>query len=538
MKKAIIVLLLLLISFPLFGETYYQNKNRFTITVPTAIGGTVEVPPGKFVGGTYYAALVGPKKLSTYSGPDPVGTDIIYVYVPVSPADAILPDQTTANGKFLKSVLGTATWDNALTGSLTAGRVPYATGASTVADKAGFAFDSDTDVLSVPSIKLSSLTSGRIPVIGANGLVSDDAGLTFDKATKTLTSEKVIATSFAIVGPDPYLWSVQANGNKVGRISMDGTVTEYAIPTAGSQPLAIAAGPDRHMWFVESTGNKIGKISAGGVITEYPLPSPGSNPSDIALGPDGAMWFTEYDGGRIGRITTDGVITEFAGAANANFLTLGPDGAMWFTELLTGKVGRITTAGVITKFDTPGANTYPEAIVTGPDGNLWFCRFGANSIGRMTPAGVFTDFPVGAGTAPAYGLVVGPDGNLWFTEFSGGKIGRITIAGVITEFAIPTAGTQPYDIAAGPDGNLWFAMYNKNKIGRITTAGVITEFAGCGSASCHVYGMGTGPADAILGYAMRAAGLQVYADNTEALAGGLVAGEPYRTSTGVLMVAY
>lgn len=37
---------------------------------------------------------------------------------------------------------------------------------------------------------------------------------------------------------------------------------------------------------------------------------------------------------------------------------------------------------------------------------------------------------------------------------------------------------------------------------------------------------------------IRQPGLPVYADNTAALAGGLVAGEPYRTSTGVLMVVY
>lgn len=32
--------------------------------------------------------------------------------------------------------------------------------------------------------------------------------------------------------------------------------------------------------------------------------------------------------------------------------------------------------------------------------------------------------------------------------------------------------------------------------------------------------------------------LPEYSDNAAAIAGGLVAGEPYRTSTGVVMVAY
>ena len=37
---------------------------------------------------------------------------------------------------------------------------------------------------------------------------------------------------------------------------------------------------------------------------------------------------------------------------------------------------------------------------------------------------------------------------------------------------------------------------------------------------------------------IRQPGLPVYADNAAALAGGLVAGEPYRTSTGVMMITY
>ena len=83
MKKFLIIVLFI-ITFPLFGETYYQNKNKFSISVPTATGGAVEVPSGKFVGGTYYASLVGTKKLSNYSGPTPSSEDIIYTYVAVS----------------------------------------------------------------------------------------------------------------------------------------------------------------------------------------------------------------------------------------------------------------------------------------------------------------------------------------------------------------------------------------------------------------------------------------------------------------------
>ena len=33
------------------------------------------------------------------------------------------------------------------------------------------------------------------------------------------------------------------------------TVTEYAVPTAGSRPYGITTGPDGNLWFTESFGH-------------------------------------------------------------------------------------------------------------------------------------------------------------------------------------------------------------------------------------------------------------------------------------------
>ena len=112
-------------------------------------------------------------------------------------------------------------------------------------------------------------------------------------------------------------------------------MTEFAIPTAGSQPWGITAGPDGNVWFTESFGNKIGRITPAGVITEFPIPTTGSRPS----------------GSRPARTATSGspsrAATRSAGspprasspssrcplpaAARAN-ITAGPDGNLWFTE--------------------------------------------------------------------------------------------------------------------------------------------------------------------------------------------------------------
>ena len=63
----------------------------------------------------------------------------------------------------------------------------------------------------------------------------------------------------------------------------------------------MTAGPDGALWFTEWTGNKLGRITTAGLITEYNLPTPLSFPWSITVGPDGALWFTEYRNDKIGR---------------------------------------------------------------------------------------------------------------------------------------------------------------------------------------------------------------------------------------------
>jgi virginiamycin B lyase len=63
-------------------------------------------------------------------------------------------------------------------------------------------------------------------------------------------------------------------------------------------------GPDGALWFTEHAGDKIGRMTLSGVMTEYKVPTPSSEPMVIEPGPDGALWFTEFNSNKIGRITT------------------------------------------------------------------------------------------------------------------------------------------------------------------------------------------------------------------------------------------
>jgi streptogramin lyase len=293
-------------------------------------------------------------------------------------------------------------------------------------------------------------------------------------------------------------------------IAFGQAITEFPIPTAGSDPSGIATGPDGAVWFTEFRGNRIGRITTAGVVSEFAIPTSDSGPVDIAVGPDAALWFTEDSAGRVGRITIAGEITEFRTGAIAIGdstvgISRGPDGNMWFTEWDAGQIGRITPAGVITLFtipDIPMFRASPNDIVAGPDGALWFTEVNGNKIGRITTGGVITQFAISAVTIGPRDITAGPDGNLWFTE-SIGAIGRITTTGVITEFPIPTLASEPRGLTTGPDGNLWFTESATNKIGRITTDGIITEFP-IPTAASSPAGITTGP-DGNLWFTERAA---------------------------------
>jgi streptogramin lyase len=268
----------------------------------------------------------------------------------------------------------------------------------------------------------------------------------------------------------------------------DGQFTDFQLSSPTSRALAITAGPDGNLWFTEADESlthffdgKIGRITPDGTLSEFDIPRPHAmypgTPAGITLGPDGNIWFTEPLGNTIGRITPDGTLTEFqlsTSSADPDGITVGPDGNLWFTEANQftngNKIGRITPDGAITEFPLPVPLSlgFTEEIVAGTDGNLWFPEAMRDQIGRITPDGTISEFPLPTpGFDPqrsTVGITAGPDGNVWFTEFLSNQIGQITPDGSITEFPVPD-GMLPGDITTGPDGNLWFTEHGGQRLG-------------------------------------------------------------------------
>jgi streptogramin lyase len=292
-------------------------------------------------------------------------------------------------------------------------------------------------------------------------------GIVTEFAVPTAASEP----SNIALGPNGSLWFAEFTGNKIGTITPAGAIAEFAVPTAAAGPFGIVSGPDGNLWFSETSASKIGKMSTLGSFDEFTTTTAAAQPYGITSGSDGNLWFTELATGAVARITTSGTVTEFSigAATQPSGIASGADGNLWFSESNKGRIAQATPAGITTSFAIPsGATSSPTGIVTGADGDLWFAETARNYIGRIATTGtVLSQFPLPEPSSGPTFIIAGPDGNVWFTEEAGNRIGGITPAGVVTEIGVPTAGSEPVGIAVGPDGALWFTEFGGNKIGRL-----------------------------------------------------------------------
>jgi virginiamycin B lyase len=95
------------------------------------------------------------------------------------------------------------------------------------------------------------------------------------------------------------------DGNRVGRITMSGEVTEFPLPADGPSPINIAVGPDRNVWYTR--GAKLGRVAPQGVVTEHAIAAGDARAVGLTAGSDrqppdrltNRLWFTDGVGNRI-----------------------------------------------------------------------------------------------------------------------------------------------------------------------------------------------------------------------------------------------
>ncbi len=117
-----------------------------------------------------------------------------------------------------------------------------------------------------------------------------------------------------VTGPEGNLWFTMHDARKIGKMNRDGKLLAQYDGLTGAGPTNIIVGPDNALWFPEEfnpgpdpanlpPGNKIGRITTAGALTEYTTPTPSSRPVIITAGHDGNLWFTEVFAGQVGRLS-------------------------------------------------------------------------------------------------------------------------------------------------------------------------------------------------------------------------------------------
>ena len=295
-----------------------------------------------------------------------------------------------------------------------------------------------------------------------------------------------------------------------------GSLKQFKVPTANSQPRAITNGADGNLWFTEGTEftnspAKVGRITAAGSITEFDVDCNFCILTDIVQGPDGILymtsnnpilvrfdvatetqlasieipntnavagdmaidgddiWFTDFNNDSLWRynITAD-QFTEFPVAPiQPSDVVIDSAGDAWFTAPFDNTVNRLDPAtGTVETFPVPDGLS-PRDITIATDGQLWFTsRFTPQGVGRLNPTtGVVTTFPTPSNPGPT-GIAASPDGTVWFTQTTKGNVARIDNSGVITE-AKAVKNSETFGITVAPNGNPWFTMMAANKIATV-----------------------------------------------------------------------
>jgi virginiamycin B lyase len=162
------------------------------------------------------------------------------------------------------------------------------------------------------------------------------------------------------------MWATELVGNAIARITSAGDVTEFAIPTPNSRPIAIVPEPGGNaMWFSEESSNKVARIDMDGKIVEFPVPATQPNVILAGLSFDGAgnLWVPQY-------------------VDQSRPTPAGPDHIVRIDRALLSAPPGDVSGVVFTYYQVPTRNTGMHRIIEGPDRNMWFTELKADRVGR------------------------------------------------------------------------------------------------------------------------------------------------------------
>ncbi|MBI2126445.1 MAG: hypothetical protein HYU02_03910 [Thaumarchaeota archaeon] len=221
----------------------------------------------------------------------------------------------------------------------------------------------------------------------------------FDPRSETFSATVIgiNASAFRLLADNSgNIWYTDIRNSKIGFLALDGSNTQFDLPTQESGPAGLTFDSSGKIWFTETFAKKVGVFDPKTrTVTEFSPPRDFLNsPVGIVVDQDGIVWVADHGGSEVVRFD--------------------PKASSW-RKFVTSK---------------PPPEIYPIAlpndITIDKQGNLWVTEHAGNKIARFDPrTELLTEYVIPTSPAITLWLALDEGGGIWFAEAQGGKIARL-----------------------------------------------------------------------------------------------------------------
>jgi virginiamycin B lyase len=285
------------------------------------------------------------------------------------------------------------------------------------------------------------------------------------------------------------VWVSDTSGNQL--ISLDPSTGQFSrikIPTNNSYPYTLTPGPNNTLWFPELFGAKIGEVSANGTLHEYALPG-GVNaaPTQIVFANSTTGFYDDVgeagaDNGGVYSFNLSHFSPVLVGGqklSEPSSITLA-SGALWVALHGSSSVGSYN-------FTTKSWSYYPTSYVVWPGGpvttlpyfvnangsQVWLNEHYGNRMAVIDPAGgslveysESSSSVNGSTIVSALTFALG-EGRAWFTEWTSNGLGYVN-PDYDPGFHTSVTGNSTLVIDRGSSANVSFVVHDSTHQGSLS----------------------------------------------------------------------
>lgn len=248
--------------------------------------------------------------------------------------------------------------------------------------------------------------------------------------------------------------------------SVDVSIKEWIVPTAGSRPHDPLATADGSIWYTGQMANVLGRLDPKtGAFKEFRAPVPDSGPHGLVADKAGDIWFTANFKGYIGKLDPKtSTFTEYRlpdpAARDPHTPIFDQQGTLWFTVQNADMIGKLVPSTREIKLVTvPTEHAQPYGMVVNSQGVPFFAEFGTNKLASIDPKTLaIKEYPLPNPASRPRRIAITQDDVLWYSDYARGYLGRYDPkTGTATEWPSPGGpNSQPYGITALKNA-IWYS---------------------------------------------------------------------------------